>query len=272
MTTADDERRAATRALWARGDYTPFGDLFAPVGTALCARVGVADLDVLDVGTGTGGTALAAARAGGRVSGIDLTPELLAVARRRGQAERLAVKWREGDAMSLPYPTASFDRVLSTFAVIFAPNPVDAASELVRVCRPDGVVAVSGWAADGVFWRMGDAMSALMPTQPEGHKPLEWGDPTAVRGFFTDLSVELTFGYEAVELSFASVDEAVDMFEHKSGPFLSARDTLDPIGRWPAARAAVAQVLVDANVATDSSLRVPADYLLTLATLDEGGS
>lgn len=98
-----NQRRAAARALWARGDYATFGDLLAPVGAALCARIGVSDLDVLDVGTGTGSTALAAAGAGGRVSGADLTPELLAVARRRAEAEELPVEWREGNAVSLPY-------------------------------------------------------------------------------------------------------------------------------------------------------------------------
>ncbi len=100
---SDEERRAAARALWARGDYATFGDLLAPVGAALCARIGVSDLDVLDVGTGTGSTALAAAGAGGRVSGVDLTPQLLAVARRRAEVGELPVEWREDDAVPLPY-------------------------------------------------------------------------------------------------------------------------------------------------------------------------
>ncbi|MDQ3537213.1 MAG: class I SAM-dependent methyltransferase [Actinomycetota bacterium] len=138
----DEERRAAARALWARGDYATVGDLVAGAGPALCERVGVAGLDVLDVGTGTGNTALASARAGGRVTGVDLTPELLAVARRRADAAGLQVEWREADALSLPCPDAAFDRVLSTFAVMFAPDPRRAASELVRVCRPGGVIGV----------------------------------------------------------------------------------------------------------------------------------
>lgn len=262
----DEERRAATRALWARGDYATFGVLLAPAGAALCARIGVADLDVLDVGTGTGSTALAAAGAGGRVSGVDLTPELLAVARRRAEAEQLSVEWREGDAMSLPYPDASFDRVVSTFAVMFAPDQRRAASELVRVCRPDGMVGVCSWTPDGLFGRLGTVVTGFLPTPPPpSPSHLDWGEPAAVSEFFSGLPVELAFDHAAVEMAFASVEAAVVLFEQKSGPILGARDALEPVGRWPRARTAISELFAEANVTTDGSLRLRADYLVALA-------
>ncbi len=263
---SDEERRAAVRAVWARGDYATFGDLLAPVGAALCARVGVADLDVLDVGTGTGGTALAAARDGGRVSGVDITPELLAVARTRGEGEHLQVGWREGDAQSLPYADASFDRVLSTFAVIFVHDPRRAAAELVRVCRPDGTIGVCGWTADSVLGRLSSTLVGFLPAPPPaGPMPFEWGDAAAVGRFFHGLTVDLSFDHGAVELPFASVEDAVVTFEEKSGPVMGARDALEPAGRWPQARAAMAELFADANVATDATLRLPGDYLVTIA-------
>ncbi len=263
---SDEERRAVARALWARGDYATFGDLLAPVGTALCARVGVAGLDVLDVGTGTGSTAMAGARGGGRVSGVDVTPELLAVARRRAEAEELPVVWWEGDAVSLPYPDATFDRVLSTFGVMFAPDPRRTAVELVRVCRPGGTIGVCSWTADGVFGRLGSVVTGFLPTPPPpGPGPLDWGEPTAVGEFFSGLPAELAFDHAAVELAFASVEDAVVLFEQKSGPIMSAREALEPIGSWPQARTAMAELFADANVATDGTLRLRADYLIALA-------
>lgn len=261
----DEERRAAARVLWARGDYATFAAMLAPVAAALCARLGVADLDVLDVGTGTGNTALAAAAGGGRVSGLDPTPELLAVARRRAEVERLPVEWQEGDAVSMPYPDASFDRVVSTFAVMFAADPRRAASELVRVCRPGGMVGVCSWTPDGVFGRLGTVVAGFLPNPPPtSANPRDWGEQAAVSGFFSGLPVELAFDHAAVELAFASVEDAVAMFEQKSGPILSARDALEPVGRWPQARAAIGELFADVNVATDGTLRLHADYLVAL--------
>src|SRR5215468_4318412 len=94
----------AVRQMWAAGDYATFGDLFAGVGSSLVEQVGVAGLDVLDVATGTGNTALA-------------------VARERAAARALDVRWLEGDMRKLDIPDASFDRVLSTFGAMTAPEP-----------------------------------------------------------------------------------------------------------------------------------------------------
>lgn len=264
----DEERRTAARALWARGDYATVGDLVAGAGPSLCERVGVAGLEVLDVGTGTGSTALAAARAGGRVTGVDLTPELLAVARRRAHAAGLQVEWQEADALSLPCPDAAFDRVLSTFAVMFAPDPGRAAAELVRVCRPGGVIGVCSWTPDSVFGRLGTTLMGFLPDPPpKGPSPLDWGEPAAVRGFFDGLPVQLSFHHAAVGVSLASVEDAVGLFEERSGPVMAARDALGPAGRWPEARAAMAALFAEADVATEGSLRMEADYLVALAAV-----
>lgn len=87
----------------------------------------------LDVGTGSGGVALRAARAGAVVTGVDIAPEAIEEARKGGEAEFLVA-----DAQALPFPDASFDVVASAFGVNFAPDHSAAARELARVCRPGG--------------------------------------------------------------------------------------------------------------------------------------
>jgi len=119
-----DELREQARATWAAGDWDRVAGLIAPVGARVIDHVGVdAGQDVLDVGTGTGGNiAIPAALRGARVVGLDVTPELLEGARQRAADAGLDVEWVEGDAQDLPFEDARFDRVISTFGAMFAPD------------------------------------------------------------------------------------------------------------------------------------------------------
>ncbi|MER5218816.1 class I SAM-dependent methyltransferase [Streptomyces flaveus] len=138
---------------WRGGDYAAAGDAWAHaagdvVALALEGLGRTADRTaarVLDVATGSGPAALAVARAGQCVVGLDLEPGLLRLASVRAREAGLAGKTRfvAGDAMALPFPAGAFDVVLSTFGVMFAPDPGRTAAELVRVCRPGGVLAVA---------------------------------------------------------------------------------------------------------------------------------
>ncbi len=120
------------------------GVQLAIVGELLCEAVPVYAGDrLLDVGTASGNTALAAARRGARVTGIDLVPSLLERARQRASAESLDIDFQEGDAMALKYPDASFDVAISTFGAIFAPDPERTAAEMARICRPGGKLAMA---------------------------------------------------------------------------------------------------------------------------------
>lgn len=102
--------------------------------------------DVLDVGCGTGVLALAAAKragAGGRVVGLDPNEQMLAVARRKPAA----VTWQPGRAESLPFADASFDAVVSQFALMFFESKPTAIAEMLRVLRPRGRLAIAVWDA-----------------------------------------------------------------------------------------------------------------------------
>jgi ubiquinone/menaquinone biosynthesis C-methylase UbiE len=139
MSVADDFR-ARAHATWAAGDWDRFSELIAPVGAVVLDRARIEPgMKVLDVGTGSGGNiAIPAALQGADVVGVDITPELLASARRRAAAAGVEMQWIEADAQVLPFADGSFDRVISTFGAMFAPDHARAAAELVRACARGG--------------------------------------------------------------------------------------------------------------------------------------
>lgn len=134
MTAADEVHALKQRhhAMWAAGDYAAIAKHIEGVAaTAVEAARPVEGADLLDVATGTGNAAIVAAEQGAHVTGLDLTPELFASARERAAAAGVEVEWVEGDAEELAFADASFDRVLSTCGVQFAPRHEQVARELV---------------------------------------------------------------------------------------------------------------------------------------------
>ena len=137
---------------------------------------------VLDVATGTGAVAVTAARRGAQVSGLDLTPELLEVARQNAPLAGVEVDFHEGDAEALPFEADAFDVVLSQFGHMFAPRPEVALAEMLRVLKPGGVLAFSTWPPELFTGRM-FALSAkyTAPPPPGVMPPTLWGDPNVIR-------------------------------------------------------------------------------------------
>ena len=138
--------------------------------------------DVLDVGCGTGVVALAAARVGANVTGLDLTPELLAHAKENAAMAEIAATWVEGDAEALPFPDERFDFVVSQFGHMFAPRPEVAVREMLRVLKPGGTIAFSTWPPELFVARMFAITAKYAPPLPEGVPPVTaWGDPATIR-------------------------------------------------------------------------------------------
>ena len=138
-TAAPDLAAVKTRqqAMWASGDFAVIGTTLQIVGEMVCEAVDLrAGERVLDVAAGNGNATLAAARRFAEVTSTDYVPALLDGGRRRAEAEGFSIRFEPADAENLPYGDASFDVVLSTFGVMFAPDHQRSASELMRVCRP----------------------------------------------------------------------------------------------------------------------------------------
>ena len=169
-----DPLKAAQREAWSAGDYRPLGAKMLPVSELLCEAAGIrAGLRVLDVATGTGNAALAAARRGCDAVGVDFALSQIEAARVRASAEGLEARFVEGDAEQLPFLDASFDAVLSVFGAMFAPDQRAVARELLRVCRPGGTVAMANWTpALAPFF----GIVATYEPPPDGiDSPLLWG-------------------------------------------------------------------------------------------------
>lgn len=149
--------------VWSLGDYGPLAARLAPAGRhavdALETAEPVAGRDVLDVAAGDGAAARDLAARGARVVAVDSSPAM--VARGRAATAGLAVDWREGDALALPVADASVDAAVSSFGVMFAPDPARAVAELGRVLRPGGRVAITAWSAEGFMGRMGRLMASF---------------------------------------------------------------------------------------------------------------
>jgi len=185
------ELKKRQREMWA--SFAPTATFTTPVAAHLVRFAGIsAGEAVLDVGTGTGVVAITAARAGARVTGLDLTPDLLEVARENAQIAHLEqMTWAEGDAEHLPYADASFDVVVSQFGHMFAPRPEVAIAEMRRVLKPGGRIAFGTWPPEHFVGRFFALVGRHSPPPPPGASPPpQWGNP----GIITE---RLASGFEA---------------------------------------------------------------------------
>ena len=165
--------------MWGSGNYAAVAEKISQAGESVIERSGLEPgMDVLDVACGTGNATIPAARAGARVTGLDFSPELLEIARERGSDAMVEVEWVEGDAQELPFEDASFDRVISTFGHMFAPDHRRTADEMRRVCRPGGTIATACWTPEGAIGRMFRTTRRAGSAAARRHAP----DPLGNRG------------------------------------------------------------------------------------------
>jgi ubiquinone/menaquinone biosynthesis C-methylase UbiE len=248
------------QATWASGDFAEVATLIVPVAERL---VDAADLragsTVLDVATGSGNAALAAARLGCQVTGIDYVPALLARGRQRAAAERLGVDLRHGDAEEIPFPDESFDAVLSVFGSMFAPDQRRAAAELFRVTRPEGTIALASWTPDGFLGAMFATVAAHVPPPAGLASPMLWGSETHLADLFGP-PVTWTNRLRTFTFRFTSAEAFVDYFAAYYGPTLKALEAAGP------ARDALAADLRDLalawnRLAQPGPIAIPGTYL-----------
>jgi len=250
---------------WSSGDYGKVGVTLVIMAENLCEA---ADLhsgqQVLDVATGNGNAALAAARRFCDVTGIDYVPMLLEEGRERAEAEGLHVDFREGDAENLSFDDASFDVVLSTLGVMFAPNQDRVASELLRVCRPGGKICLANWTPDGFIGHFFRTIGKHVPPPPLPNSPFRWGTDKGIHELLEDGVAELRAEQRSFAFRYRSAQHFVDYFKGYYGPSLKAFEALDAEGKEDLERDLI-DLLGRFNTSGDDTVVVPSDYLEVVA-------
>jgi ubiquinone/menaquinone biosynthesis C-methylase UbiE len=259
------ELKMKHRAMWALGEYDRIADslMVTTDQTLRVAKVRPRER-VLDLATGTGITAIAARERGATVTGVDLTPELLAVARTKAREEGLDdIDFREGDAEALPFADASFDVVLSTCGHMFAPDQPKVASELARVTRPGGRAVFLAWTPEGGLGGWFRITSKHVPPPAGGASPFDWGHPDKVRELLGSSFRDLSFTRGDCPQFGDSPEDIWQLFSTRYGPTVRAAASLQG-GALEAFRSEMISYL-NGYRAADGKVRWGREFLITRA-------
>ncbi len=218
--------KEAQREGWAH--FAPLEVLTTPTAAELVRRARpCAGQRLLDVACGTGVVAVTAARLGTRVTGLDLTPELLERARENARIAGVDIEWHQGDVEQLPFDDGTYDMVLSQFGHIFAPRPDVAIAEMLRVLKPGGTIAFSTWPPELCIGRLFALTGRYLPPPPPGVVPPHlWGDPNVVRERLGDAVKDLRFDRATMRVPALSLQHNRAAFEKTAGPILKLVESL----------------------------------------------
>ena len=258
--------KAKMKAVWSAGDFGKIAEAIYDGGEEFIGRLGIQSGErVLDVACGTGNLAIPAARAGASVTGVDIAANLLEQARTRAEAEGLTCQFDEGDAEALPYADGSFDTVVTMFGAMFAPRPDKTASELMRVCRSGGRIAMANWTAEGFTGDMFKINAKHVPPPPGIPSPLQWGNPDLVRERLGKGTVGLECERSKIMFRYPfPPEDVVEYFRLYFGPTQFAFAALDEAGQ-AALRADLTKLWVEHNKATDGTTEAESEYLAVMA-------
>ena len=250
------------KSMWMAGDFGQIANYAVRAGIDFIERTQIAPgTRVLDVACGTGNVSLPAARAGASVTGVDIAPNLLEQARKRAAAEHLNIRFDEGDAEGLPYSDGEFDMVVTMFGAMFAPRPEQAAAELIRVCRPGGLIAMGNWTPQGFVGKTFQLTSKMAPPPPGTVPPVLWGDEATVRQRFSQGISKLAMTRHIVTFEYPfSPKEVVAFFRQYFGPTQATFARLDKAGQDSLA-SQLEQLWIDNNQAKGGTTKVAAEYL-----------
>ena len=259
------ELKKKQRATWALGEYDRIADglTISTDQTLRVARVRPGER-VLDLATGTGITAIAARERGSTVTGVDLTPELLAVARKKAsEAGFDDIVFREADAEALPFADAAFDVVVSTCGHMFAPDQPKVAAEMARVLRSGGRAVFLAWTPEGGLGRWFQITNKHVPPPPGLASPFNWGDPEKVRQLLGSSFRDLAFTRGDCPQFGESPEDIWELFSTRYGPTLRAFASLQGDAR--AAFRSELLAFLEGYRASDGKVRWGREYLITRA-------
>lgn len=262
--TAIKQRQQAT---WASGDFAVVGTTLQIVGETLAEAADIrAGECVLDVAAGNGNATLAAARRFADVTSTDYVPHLLDKGRRRAEAEGLIVHFQEADAEALPFENASFDAVLSTYGVMFAPDHATAAREMLRVVRPGGRIAMANWTPDGLIGRLFKVVGAHVPPPAGVKSPALWGTESHLVALFGPQAQDIQVERKHFNFRYRSAAHFVQVFRDLYGPTHKAFAALDAAGQAKLERDILA-LLDEFDIGGGRGLVAPSEYAQIVVTV-----
>jgi len=245
---------------WASGDYAVIGTTLQIVGESLAEACDLRfDEDVLDVAAGNGNATLAAARRGARVTSTDYVSTLLDRGAARARAEGFDVTFQAADAEALPFDNASFDAVLSTFGVMFAPDHSASASQMLRVCRPGGRIGLANWTPGGFIGQMFKTLGRHVAPPPDVLPPARWGTEAHLHALFDDTASAIEVTRRHFSFRYRSPAHFIEVFRTWYGPVHKAFAALGEKGAE--LDRDLTELLSSLNVGGKDSLVVPSEYL-----------
>lgn len=226
--------------VWSLGSYNEIALFLLPVSAHLVRLCDISPADnVLDVACGTGNTAITAKRLsdGAKVTGVDLTPELLTIAKDEASlAEAKDIEWKEGNVEDLPFEDEIFDVVLSSFGHMFALHPDIAIKEMLRVTKSEGRIAFATWPPELANGKLFEVLEKYIPysfnadgPSQQAVSPLQWGIPKVVQKRLGNSVRSIHFECGVVNKPILSPNHWWKISSTKSGSLIHAFQTLkDP--------------------------------------------
>ena len=262
MTSELESLKSKLRATWTAGDFAEIAKSIQSGAEEFVARLDLKPgTTVLDVACGNGNTAIPAALAGADVTGVDIAPYLIEQAIERAAQENASAEFDVGDAEDLPYEPESFDLVLTMFGAMFAPRPEIVVSELERVCRPGGVIAMANWTPEGFIGQMFKTTGKHVAPPAGMPSPLLWGDEKTVSQRFANGISKLQMTRRKIDFDFAmSPEDVVEHFRTYYGPTQKAFGALEGDAQADL-RSDLETLWSKNNLATDGTTKVVSEYL-----------
>ena len=258
--------KSRLKTTWEAGDFSEVAKHIETTAEAFVDRLDIKPgMKVLDVACGSGNLAIVAAQKGAEVTGIDIAENLVEAAKKRAADKGLNVNFEQGDAEALPYEDNTFDLVMTMFGAMFAPRPDVVASELVRVCKPGGRIAMANWTPEGFAGQMFKLSTKYIPP-PDMPPPVQWGVPEIVEQRFGDRVSELQMTKRLADMTFEfGPEEVAEFFKTHFGPTVMALKAMGEENH-----AAFTKDLVDTweanNTKTDGTTLVKGEFLEAIAT------
>lgn len=261
-----DETAAAKqrlRATWELGDYSRTSGILEPASVELAEACGIeAGQEVLDVAAGDGNFAAACARRGAKVTASDFAPGMVERGRTRTMRDGLDVTWLEADAEALPFGDRRFDRVGSVFGAVNTPQADLAATELLRVTRPGGIVGLTAWPTGGLMLGLVLLSLRFVPGAPPPSD--DWTDEEKIRDRLGPRVERVAIQRRTLTVEDRSPTALLERLATGSGPMRALRDSLPP-DRLRDLDAAQLDYVIEHNEATDGRVLLRPEYLQVTA-------